>query len=123
VALKLRLDLQAKQDLTEIRGYLLEQAGIASANRVRDHLRKRFMRLLKKPMLGVETAEPGILYLAPIRYPYRIYYTVTAVAVVILHIRHSARLDPDLSKLRHLHEDAAVYGVPSAATRMAARPA
>jgi hypothetical protein len=33
------------------------------------------------------------------RYPYRIYYTVTAVAVVILHVRHSARLDPDLSEL------------------------
>ena len=64
-------------------------------------------------MLGVETAEPGILYLAPIRYPYRIYYTVTAVAVVILHIRHSARLDADLSELGHLHEEAAAYGAPS----------
>jgi hypothetical protein len=52
-------------------------------------------------MLGVETGEPGILYLAPIRYPYRIYSTVTAVAVVILHIRHSARLDPDLGDLGH----------------------
>jgi hypothetical protein len=41
------------------------------------------------------------LYIAPIRYPYRIYYTVTAVAVVILHVRHSARLDPDLSELGH----------------------
>ncbi len=123
MALKLRFDPQARRDLTEIRGYLLEHAGAASANRVRPHLRKRFKRLLTKPMLGVEAPEPGILYLAPIRYPYRIYYTVTAVAVVILHIRHSARLDPDLSKLRHLHEGAAVYGVPSAATRMAARPA
>jgi hypothetical protein len=51
-------------------------------------------------MQGVETAEPDILYLAPIRYPYRIYCTVTAAAVVILHIRHSSRLDPDLSDLR-----------------------
>lgn len=101
MALKLRLDPQAKQDLAEIRAYLLEHAGTASANRIRDHLRKRFKRLLTKPMLGVETAEPGILYLAPIHYPYRIYYTVTAVAVVILHIRHNARLDPDLGDLGH----------------------
>jgi plasmid stabilization system protein ParE len=99
MALKLRLDPQAKRDLAEIRRYLLEHAGEASANRVRDHLRKRFKRLLTKPMLGVDTAEPDILYLAPIRYPYRIYYTVTAVDVVILHVRHSSRLDPDLSGL------------------------
>jgi hypothetical protein len=33
------------------------------------------------------------------RYPYLIYYTVSAVAVVILHVRHSARLDPDLGEL------------------------
>lgn len=29
-------------------------------------------------MLGVETPEPGILYLAPVRYPYRIYWRFTA---------------------------------------------
>jgi hypothetical protein len=33
------------------------------------------------------------------RYPYRIYYTVTAVAVVILHIRRTARLDPEAGEL------------------------
>jgi plasmid stabilization system protein ParE len=99
MALKLRFDPQAKRDLAEIRAYLLERVGEAPANRVRNHLRRRFKLLLKKPMLGVDTTEPGILYLAPIRYPYRIYYTVTAVAVVILHIRHSARLDPDLGDM------------------------
>ena len=72
MALKLRLDPQAKRDLAEIRGFLLEQAGISSANRVRDQLRKRFKKLLTRPMLGIETAHPGVLYLAPILYPYRI---------------------------------------------------
>jgi len=33
--------------------------------------------------------------------PYRVYYTITAVAVVILHIRHTARIDPDLGELGH----------------------
>jgi plasmid stabilization system protein ParE len=101
VALKLRLDAQAQRDLVEIRGYLLQQYGSQTADRVRDHLRKRFKRLLTRPSLGVDTVEPGILYLAPIRYPYRIYYTVTATSVIILHVRHSARLDPDLGELGH----------------------
>jgi hypothetical protein len=57
--------------------------------------------LLAKPSLGVKTADPDILYLAPIRYPYRIYYMVTAVAVVILHVRHGSRLDPVLAELGH----------------------
>ena len=51
------------------------------------------------PLIGVATSEPGIRILPPTRYPYRIYYTVTDVAVVILHIRHSARHDPDLGDL------------------------
>jgi plasmid stabilization system protein ParE len=61
MALKLRLDPQARHDLIEIRTHLLEHAGLAAANRVRGHLRKRFQRLLTKPMLGVETAEADIL--------------------------------------------------------------
>jgi hypothetical protein len=40
-------------------------------------------------------------FLSLTRYPYHVYYTVTAVAVVILHIRHMSRLDPDLSELGH----------------------
>jgi hypothetical protein len=49
---------------------------------VRNHLRTRCKRLLTRPMLGIETPEPGILYLAPTRYPYRIYYTVTVLYAV-----------------------------------------
>jgi hypothetical protein len=47
------------------------------------------------------TATPEVRLLSLTQYPYRIYYTVTAVAVVILHIRHSARLGPDLGTLGH----------------------
>jgi plasmid stabilization system protein ParE len=57
-------------------------------------------RLSLQPfLLGRSTATPEVRLLSLARYPYRIYYTVTAVAVVILHIRHSARLDPDLGEL------------------------
>jgi plasmid stabilization system protein ParE len=60
MALKLRLDRQAKHDLIEIRGYLLAHAGEAAAQRVRKHLRARMEMLQRMPLIGVATSEPGI---------------------------------------------------------------
>ena len=40
-------------------------------------------------------SNPEIRILPPTLYPYRIYYTVQGDDVVILHIRHSARSEPD----------------------------
>ena len=40
MALKLRFDVQAEQDLREIREYLVREAGADSADRVRQHLRQ-----------------------------------------------------------------------------------
>lgn len=100
MALKVRLDAQAKRDLLHIRSYLIEHAGRAAAERVREHLRQRINRLRDLPLMGVVTSEPAIRVLPPTRYPYRIYYTLTADAVVILHIRHTARRDPDFADLK-----------------------
>ena len=100
MALRIRFDAQAKRDLLDIRSYLMEHAGTAAAERVRKHLRERIYRLHDTPLIGVVTSEPSIRILPPTRYPYRIYYTVAAEAVVILHIRHSARRDPDLDDLK-----------------------
>jgi plasmid stabilization system protein ParE len=99
MALKLRLDRQAVSDLRAIRTYLLAEAGPAAADRVRDHLRKRLERLRNNPGIGVMTSERAIRILPRTRYPYRIYYTIAHEAVVILHIRHSARHDPDFGNL------------------------
>ena len=100
MALKVRLDAQAKRDLLEIRSHLIQHAGITVAERVREHLRQRINRLRDLPLMGVVTSEPAIRILPPTRYPYRIYYTLTSEAVVILHIRHTARRDPDLDELK-----------------------
>jgi plasmid stabilization system protein ParE len=97
MALKLRLAFQAKRDLTAIRDYLLSQAGSGPAGRVREYLRERIQSLRTAPMLGVATTRVDIRVLPPTRYPYRIFYTITADTVVILHIRHSARSEPDFS--------------------------
>ena len=97
--MKLRLDPQAAKDIKEIRAYLLAEAGPAAADRVRSHLRKRMEGLRHNPRLGVATTEPDIRILPPTRYPYRIYYAIMPDATVILHVRHSARRDPDFKDL------------------------
>jgi toxin ParE1/3/4 len=98
VGLKVRLDAQARDDLIGIWTYLSRHVGAATTERVHGHLRSRVETLARHPELGLRTSSPEIRILSPTRYPYRIYYTVTADAVIILHIRHTARrnLDPDL---------------------------
>jgi plasmid stabilization system protein ParE len=69
---------------------------------VRAELRRSARRLALHPfLLGRAVADSETRILSVTRYPYLIYYTVTAVAVVILHIRHASRLDPDLGELGH----------------------
>jgi plasmid stabilization system protein ParE len=93
--MKLRWDPRALQDLREIRSYIAEHGSPAAADRVRQHLRIRIDGLLAHPFIGAVTTNPEIRILPPARYPYRIYYTVQGDDVVILHIRHTARLAPD----------------------------
>ena len=97
MGLKVRLHRRARSDLRSIRDHLLHAR--RSAERVRAHLMQKIARLVMSPIIGTATSNPKIRILPPTRYSYRIYYTVTDVAVVILHIRHSARHDPDLGGL------------------------
>lgn len=94
-----RLHQQARADLREIRDYLLEVADKRSADRVRLHLRDRIARLGNFPQMGTPTMMADIRILPPTKYPYRIYYTLTDDAVVILHIRHSSRIEPEAREL------------------------
>lgn len=98
--MKIRYDIQAKRDFLDIKCYLLAHSSAASANRVRLNITKRINQLAHAPYLGVVTSEPSIRILAPTAYPYRIYYTVTETAIVVLHIRHTARQSPDLKELK-----------------------
>ena len=66
---------------------------------MRGHLRERMERLRRTPRMGVKTSELGIRILPPTRYPCRINYTIVPEAVVILHLRHSARRHPDFNNL------------------------
>jgi toxin ParE1/3/4 len=93
--MSLRWDARALQDLRDIRSYIAIHGSPAAADGVRRHLRTRVHRLLTNPFIGVATSNPQIRILPPTRYPYRIYYTVQGDDVVILHIRHTARVAPD----------------------------
>ena len=99
MGLKVRLHKQARADLREIRDYLLEVADRRSADLVRLHLRQRILRLGDFPQLGTPTTMVDVRILAPTKYPYRIYYTLTDDAVVILHIRHTSRANPETGEL------------------------
>jgi len=95
MALKVRLHARARSDLRFIRDYLLEHAGGSAADRVRAHLQQKISRLSTSPNIGTQTSDPNIRIMPPTRYPYRVYYTITDEAVIVLHIRHTARRDPD----------------------------
>lgn len=99
MALTLRLDAQAQRDFIDIRADVIERFGTRTADSVRAHLRYRINLLCEEPMMGVATNKPPIRILPLTRYPYRIYYTLTAEAVVILHIRQTSRPLPDLDDL------------------------
>ena len=95
MAVKVRLHARASSDLRAIRDYLLDHASPHAADRVRAHLLRKIARLATSPNIGTLTSHPKIRILPPTRYPYRVYYTVAAEAVIVLHIRHTARRDVD----------------------------
>ncbi len=100
MGLKVALHRRAEQDLQEIHDYLLQTGGAQAAERVRAHLRRKVRLLAKSPRLGRPTSNPDIRIMASTRYPYRVYYTLTDAAVIVLHFRHTARRDPGLDDLR-----------------------
>ncbi|NJO56451.1 MAG: type II toxin-antitoxin system RelE/ParE family toxin, partial [Rhodospirillales bacterium] len=79
MVMKVRLHPRARRDLAEIRDYLRENGGPASAERVRRHSKERIERLGRHAELGIASSEPRIRVLSPTRFPDRIYYTVIPI--------------------------------------------
>ena len=67
MALKVRLDPQAKRDLLEIRSYLTHHAGAVAAEHVRAHIRQRINRLSTTPLIGVATGTAPVAGGSPVR--------------------------------------------------------
>lgn len=51
-------------------------------------------RISEFPHMAYATDEPGVRVIPVGRFPYLIFYTVGSGDVVILHVRHAARLRP-----------------------------
>jgi toxin ParE1/3/4 len=99
MGVKVNLHSRAEQDLQDIKSYLVQHAGAQAAERVRLHLLGKIGRLANTPRMGRPTTNADIRILPPTRYPYRVYYAIARDVVIVLHIRHSARRDPDLTNL------------------------
>lgn len=88
--MRLRLSKRARNDIKEIRAYLLPRSKVG-AESVRASIVGTLDLLAQFPKSGRETDIPGIRVLPVVRYPYVIYYTILPRQIVIAHIRHATR--------------------------------
>jgi toxin ParE1/3/4 len=82
-------------ELDEIFAYIYERNRSAAAAVV-DRIEQLASLIGELPFLGHLTDEEGVRMMPVVRYPFLIFYTVneTGDEVVILHVRHAARLRP-----------------------------
>jgi toxin ParE1/3/4 len=98
MALKVRLTPRAQRDIESIRNYLLQHNSRA-AEKVRLAIIGAVDVLSKNPMMGPPSDEPGIRIKLVPPLPYRIYYRASSLSIEILHVRHTARREPDPSEV------------------------
>jgi toxin ParE1/3/4 len=88
--MKVRYSETALRELDEIFAYIYERNRSAAAAVV-----DRVAALLEEfPLAGHTTDEPGVRIMPLVRYPYLVFYAVNGEEIVILHVRHGARLRP-----------------------------
>jgi plasmid stabilization system protein ParE len=91
--MKVRFTDTAIGELEDILRYLSERnpnAARAVATRIKDIT----TLLADYPLSGREADESGVRIASMVRYPFLVFYTVTADEVVILNVRHAARQWP-----------------------------
>ena len=91
--MRTRFSRDAVADLEEIFSYIAMDNPAAVAA-VIDRVERSVARLADFPELGHPTDRAGIRVLPLGRYPYLIFYEVTAEAIVVHHVRHGARRRP-----------------------------
>lgn len=92
--MKLRYSPRAKADIADIHAYIAERNPKAARSVVR-RIRAVCNLLSRYPGLGRDADIPRIYVFPAAPYPYLIYCTRTAEELVIVHVRHGARSDPD----------------------------
>lgn len=94
MALKVRFTRRAQSDIAKIRVHIL-QHDQAAAERVRRAVVASIVRLSEHGLIGRQSELPGVRIKLVPRYPFKIYYRATPDSVQILHVRHTARREPD----------------------------
>ena len=93
--MKVRYSQTALRELDEIFAYIHERnpsAAVAVVDRI-----ERLAGLIGElPLIGHRTDEEGVRMMPVVRYPFLIFYALSdrADEIVILHVRHAARLRP-----------------------------
>ncbi len=98
MALKIRITRRAQRDISEIRDYILKHDKRA-AERVRLAIVKAVDLLVSHSFIGPPTDEPGIRLKLVSQLPYRIYYRIRHDRLEVLHVRHTARRQPEPGEL------------------------
>ena len=89
---------RARGDIYAIHDWV-RQHSEQGATRVIAEIRKTAELIARHPSIGRSTDRPPIRVLPVVRFPYLIYFVVQSDEVIILHVRHGARRDPDPSEL------------------------
>ena len=98
MSLQLVLTVRAEADLAHIRSYLRDR-NPAAAERVRMRIRQTLSLLCDYPNIGRPTIKDGVLVSIVPRFHYKIYFSVIGDQLMVLHVRHGARQEPDADDL------------------------
>jgi plasmid stabilization system protein ParE len=90
---------RARGDIDAIHDWV-RQHSETGATCVVAEIRKTAELIARHPGIGRSTDRPPIRVLHVVRFPYLIYFMVVTDEVVILHVRHGARGNPDLGDLQ-----------------------
>ena len=91
--MRVRYSETALVELDQIFAYIFERDRSAAAAVV-ERVERLAALLGEFPFVGHDTDEAGVRMVPLVRYPFLIFYTVNSDEVVILHVRHAARLQP-----------------------------
>jgi len=91
--MKVRYSETALGELDELFAYIFERDRSAAAAVV-ERVERLAALLGEFPFVGHDTDEAGVRMVPLVRYPFLIFYAVNGDEVVVLHVRHAARLRP-----------------------------
>jgi toxin ParE1/3/4 len=88
--MRVRYRAQALADIDDIRRYLQERSPNGAQN-VLGSIYAAVKFIAENPHGSEQTDEPNVRMKAIVEYPYKVFYSVVADTIEILHVRHSAR--------------------------------